>query len=221
VAVKIVEKQLTAAVFMLAAIHAQLLTVPSKGPQVESERHLPFGAKLDPMGHINFEFKARFSDEKRVRAVLKELRARFLGTDRQVDTYFAVPSGRLKLREGRIENALIFYRRPDAKRARLAHVEIMLLPRRNSIRKILASALGVLVVVKKRREIYFAGNVKVHLDQVRGLGKFLEVEAISQTGAVRKARLQAQKFMKLFGVSTADIIPESYSDLIISRSGRK
>ncbi|HZP02424.1 MAG TPA: class IV adenylate cyclase [Terriglobia bacterium] len=220
-AVEIVEKQPTTAVFMLAATHVQLRTIPAKEPQVESERHPPFGAKLDPMAHINFEFKARFSDEKRVRAVLKELRARFLGTDHQVDTYFAVPSGRLKLREGRIENALIFYKRLNARRARLARVEIMLLPRRNSLRKILASALGVLVVVKKRREIYFVGSVKVHLDQVRGLGKFLEVEAISQTGAVRKARLQAQKFMKLFGVSTADIIPESYSDLVISRSGRQ
>ncbi len=170
------------------------------------------------MGHINYEFKARLKDARLARVVLGRLRARFVGTDRQVDTYFSVPSGRLKLREGRIENALIFYKRSNASRARLAQVEIMLLPRRNSVRKMLASALGVLAVVKKRREIYFAGNVKVHLDQVRGLGRFIEVEAISRTGDVPAARRQALKFKKLFGVSAADIVPESYSDLILRRS---
>lgn len=173
------------------------------------------------MGQINFEFKARLRDEKRIRAMLRQLRARFVGTDRQVDTYFSVPAGRLKLREGRIENSLIFYKRSNARRARPAQVELMLLPRRNSVRKILASAVGVLAVVKKRREIYFVGNVKVHLDQVRGLGKFLEVEAISRTGNIRGTRQQAQRFKKLFEVSTEDIVPESYSDLVMMRSAGK
>ena len=60
---------------------------------------------------LNFEFKARLNNEQQVRAALKRLDARFIGTDHQIDTYFRVPSGRLKVREGRIENALIFYRR--------------------------------------------------------------------------------------------------------------
>ena len=58
------------------------------------------------------------NNEQQVRAALKRLDARFIGTDHQVDTYFRVPSGRLKVREGRIENALIFYRRSNVRRAR-------------------------------------------------------------------------------------------------------
>jgi hypothetical protein len=85
--------------------------------------------------------------------------ARFLGTDHQIDTYFRVPSGRLKIRKGRIENALIFYQRPNTARARRSTIDMMLLPRRNSVRTILAGSLGILAVVDKRREIYFAGNV--------------------------------------------------------------
>jgi len=169
------------------------------------------------MKHLNYEFKARLKNEKLVHAVLKRLRARRVGTDHQVDTYFHVPAGRLKVRQGRIENALIFYQRPDAPRARRATVATMLLPRRNSLREILAAGLGVLAVVKKRREIYFVGNVKIHLDRVRRLGKFLEVEAISRTGDVKKIRAQARKFQKLFAVSSSDIVPQSYCDLILQK----
>jgi predicted adenylyl cyclase CyaB len=170
------------------------------------------------MKHLNFEFKARLNNEQRVRAALKRLESRFIGTDHQIDTYFRVPSGRLKVREGRLENALIFYRRSNVRRARQAAVEMMLLPRRNSLRAILARSLGTLAVVDKRREIYFVKNVKIHLDRVRRLGKFLEVEAISRGGDVKKIRSQALRFQKLFGITAKDIVAESYSDLILAKS---
>jgi predicted adenylyl cyclase CyaB len=173
------------------------------------------------MKRLNFEFKARLRDESQVRSELKRLRARFLGRDHQIDTYFRVPTGRLKVREGRIENALIFYRRTNMARARRSMVEMALLPRRNSVRAILARALGVLAVVDKRREIYFAGNVKIHLDRVRGLGQFVEVEAITQSGDVRKVRAQARKFQKLFAISPADIVSWSYSDMILKKRTRR
>jgi predicted adenylyl cyclase CyaB len=169
------------------------------------------------MKHVNFEFKARLKNAPYLRAVLKRLRARFVGTDHQVDTYFPVSRGRLKVREGRIENALIFYHRSNAPRARRAQIEMMLLPRRNSVRAILSAALGVLVVVDKRREIYFVGNVKIHLDRVRGLGKFVEVEAISRAADLKKIRAQARRFQKLFQIADSDIVPESYADLSLAR----
>lgn len=169
------------------------------------------------MKHVNFEFKARLKNEEHVRAVLKQLRARLAGTDRQADTYFIVPSGRLKLREGRIENALIFYRRSNTPQARRASVEMMLLPRRNSLRAILTAALGVLAAVNKRREIYFVGNVKIHLDRVQRLGKFVEVEAISRTGDIAKIRAQARRFQKLLGIRSSDLVGQSYADLILQK----
>jgi len=170
---------------------------------------------------LNFEFKACLKDSAHVRAMLKKSRARFLGTDRQIDTYFHVPAGRLKIREGRIENSLIHYQRTNSAHARRSHVELMLLPRRNSVRAILSGALGVLAVVDKRREIYFVGNVKIHLDRVRGLGTFLEVEAMTRSGDIEKVRAQAVKFQKLFAITPDDIVPESYSDLILKRPKRR
>jgi adenylate cyclase class 2 len=173
------------------------------------------------MKHLNFEFKARLRDQSHIRATLRRLRARRLGVDHQVDTYFRVPSGHLKVREGRIENALIFYKRSKATRPRRSTIDMMLLPRRNSMRSILSHTLRVLVVVDKRREIYFVGNVKIHLDRVRGLGQFVEVEAITRSGDVRKVRAQARKFQKLFAISSADIVPLSYSDMILRKRARR
>jgi predicted adenylyl cyclase CyaB len=173
------------------------------------------------MKHVTFEFKARLKDEQRVREALERLHARFVGTDHQIDTYFRVPCGRLKVREGRLENALIFYQRANLRRPRQAAVEMMLLPRRNSLRAILAGSLRTLGVVEKRREIYFVKNVKIHVDRVHRLGRFLEVEAISRAGNVKKIRSQARQFQELFGISARDIVPESYCDLILAkRAGR-
>jgi adenylate cyclase, class 2 len=165
----------------------------------------------------NFEFKARLNNQSQARAILKQLGARLVGTDHQVDTYFRVPSGRLKVREGRIENALIFYKRTNARRARRSTINMMPLPRRNCVKAILSEALGVLAVVDKRRQIYFAGNVKIHLDRVRDLGNFVEVEAITRSGDLRKVRAQARKFQKLLAIVPADIVPLSYSDMILER----
>ena len=172
------------------------------------------------MKRVNFEFKARMRDERRVRRALKQLRARYVGLDHQLDTYFAVPAGRLKVREGKIENALIYYRRSNSARARRSSVELMLLPRRSALRAILSQVLKPRVVVDKKREIYFVGNVKIHLDRVRGLGKFLEVEAITRTGRLDRARGQALRFQKLFGIGRQDIIPQSYSDLVPTKWSR-
>ena len=72
-----------------------------------------FGAML--MSLLNIEIKARCPDAKAIRSILQSRKADFKGIDHQVDTYFKVPFGRLKLREGNIENNLIYYDREDKK----------------------------------------------------------------------------------------------------------
>ena len=172
------------------------------------------------MQGVNIEFKARMRDEKRVRAALKSLRPRVAGTDHQVDTYFNTPSGRLKLRQGNIENALIFYQRQNTAAVRPSKVllcEFSDPVQIRTLKKVLASALGISAVVDKVREIYFVDNIKIHLDRVRRLGKFLEVEAFVKNGNLRRARNQAKQMKELFGVLPEDILSHSYSDLILQR----
>ena len=120
------------------------------------------------MAHVNVEIKARCGDEDRVRGTLHAHGAVFKGLDRQTDVYFNVSRGRLKLRRGRIENALIFYKRPDQEGPRQSNVHLCpCSPDGGDVEALFAEMLGVRVNVVKDREIYFIGNVKFHIDNFR------------------------------------------------------
>jgi len=168
------------------------------------------------MLHINIEIKAKCLNPEKIRRILKSKKAEFKGIDHQVDTYFKVNRGRLKLREGKIENYLIYYDRENKKGPKQSSVILFKTQPKSSIKEILTKSLGVIVVVDKKREIYFIDNVKFHIDKVKGLGNFMEIEAIDDKGNIGKQKLtnQCSFYLDLFGVSKKDLIPESYSDLI-------
>jgi predicted adenylyl cyclase CyaB len=170
------------------------------------------------MEHINIEIKARCANQDKIREILKSHNADFKGVDHQVDTYFKIPAGRLKLREGNIENSLIFYNREDKKGPKQSDVTLLQVARDASLKEILKKALGVLVEVDKEREIYFIENVKFHLDKVKGLGTFVEIEAIDNDGSIGKEKLleQCNLYLKKFNISKEDLISSSYSDMLIN-----
>ena len=144
------------------------------------------------MSFINVEIKARCEDTQAAEQVLKQQQAKFVGEDHQVDTYFSVKEGRLKLRTGTIENALIFYQRPDQAGPKKSNISLYHADDLTSLQKVLEAALAVKVVVDKRRRIYFIDNVKFHLDQVKGLGSFVEIEAIDYEGKLGEKHLRRQ-----------------------------
>ncbi|MEJ2368606.1 MAG: class IV adenylate cyclase [Acidobacteriota bacterium] len=170
------------------------------------------------MAPFNVEIKARCSDPDRVRAALAAKGAVFQGLDHQTDTYYRVPGGRLKLREGNIENALIFYRRKDVPGPKKAEILLHEPGPDGLLKDLLEEALGAWITVRKAREIHWIGNVKFHVDEVEGLGTFVEIEAIDRDGSLGEDRLRGQcaYYMKLFGVSSRDLLAQSYSDLLAS-----
>jgi adenylate cyclase, class 2 len=165
-----------------------------------------------------FEIKARCSNQPAIRQILRARDARCIGTDRQKDTYFRVPSGRLKLREGTIERALIHYLREDRAGPKRSDVLMQAIEPGSPLGEILSRALGVLAVVEKEREIYYIGNVKFHLDRVDGLGEFIEIEAIGEQSGTELAELESQcrAFCELFGISEADLVVHSYADMVMA-----
>lgn len=167
---------------------------------------------------LNIEIKARVSKPGKIREFLVSRNARFVGTDHQVDTYFRTRSGRLKFREGNIENNLIWYARESKKGPKTSHVILHPVQESAGLKDILKEAMGILTVVRKKREIYFIGNVKFHIDQVDGLGSFMEIEAIDKDGSIGKKRLseQCRGYMKELGIGEEDLIRDSYSDLLAS-----
>ncbi len=178
------------------------------------------------MGSLSLEIKARCSDPGRIRKILLIRGASFKGLDRQVDTYFRVPSGRLKLREGNIENALIYYKRADQKNSKKCDSLLWrpcehrgqasgncLYPMR-SLKQILKTVCGVLTIVDKKREIYFIKNVKFHIDRVKKSGNFVEIEVFDRKKGVGVAKLrkQCEFYQKILGIRAKDLIADSYSD---------
>ena len=171
------------------------------------------------MPNTNFEFKAKATNLDALEKKLLTLNPRYIGEDHQVDTYFNVVRGRLKLREGNIENSLIYYERVDAAGAKQSNILLYQHQADKSLKDILIKLHGVKVVVDKRRKIYFIDNVKFHFDRVEGLGTFIEVEAIDKDGdiGVDKIKEQCNFYAAFFGIAAADYIAFSYSDLILEK----
>ena len=169
------------------------------------------------MSHQNIEIKSRFKQIDIIRKILKERNAIFKGIDHQVDTYFNCPNGRLKLREGNIEHNLIYYNREDKVGPKESIITIYYPTSNSTLKEILTNSLGILVVVKKKREIYFIDNIKFHIDAVDRLGSFIEIEAIDTTGTIGRDKLlsQCKEYMKIFGIQSEDLICCSYSDMIL------
>jgi len=167
--------------------------------------------------HINIEIKARTTELHRIREILKSNNADFIGVDHQVDTYFKVDSGRLKLREGNIENHLIYYERENTRGPKKSSVFLYKNNPDSNLKEILTKSLGVLAVVDKHREIYFIDNVKFHLDNVVGLGTFVEIEAIDKDGTIGNEKLleQCNYYLNLLLILKEDLIATSYSDLLL------
>ena len=169
------------------------------------------------METLNFEFKAKINHLKALEDKLLALDPKYIGEDNQTDTYFNVVKGRLKLREGNIENALIYYERQNIKGAKQSDVLLYQHKPGKALKDILIKLHGIKVTVNKRRRIYFIDNVKFHFDTVEHLGTFIEVEAIDDTGAIGvvKLREQCDAYAKLFNLQPEDYIPVSYSDMIL------
>jgi len=165
---------------------------------------------------LNVEIKARSKHADWIRGYLKDSNAEFKGTDIQTDTYFNVAAGRLKLREGNIENNLIYYERQNSLGAKESSFQLVRISDATTLREVLTKSLGIKIVIKKKREIYFIGNVKFHIDEVESLGNFVEIEASDLYADIAKDELQKQCefYLKELRIKTEDLVSVSYSDMM-------
>jgi adenylate cyclase class 2 len=164
----------------------------------------------------NLELKARLESLDIARQRARELATDQLGHQLQQDTYFHCREGRLKLRSIDAGPAqLISYARPDCPDAALSRYHLVEIPDSAGLERALAAALGIWVVVCKRREIYLYHNVRIHLDQVDGLGVFLEFEAVLGPDADEPTSRERLDFLsRQFDLTPNRLLKESYSDML-------
>jgi len=166
---------------------------------------------MKPLTYQDFTIKARAKGFEGVRARLQQVGARCLGTDQQVDTYFATETGKLKLREGTIENLIIHYQRVnEASIEKTLVFRYDLNPTPQEVAA-LHSHFAVLGQVRKERTIYLLGIHKIHLDQLEG-DCFIEIEYIDRHAAYTSQQLKALCFemKEKLEIADADLVPTGY-----------
>jgi predicted adenylyl cyclase CyaB len=169
-----------------------------------------------PATRRNLEIKARHAGLAAARDSVARLGARASGVETQTDTYFRVANGRLKLREIEGQPAvLIWYDRPDHQGTRDSTYYLVPMSDAAGMKSALTAALGVRGEVRKRRDIYLWHNVRIHLDEVAGLGNFVEFEAVlspEEDEATSRARLE--QLCRTLGIFSSNHLATSYADLL-------
>jgi cytidine deaminase len=169
------------------------------------------------MAATNVELKARDRDPVATLARVLELGASDEGELVQRDTYFRTRGGRLKLREQSPAGSfLIAYRRPDADEPTESAYVLAPIIAPAELEEALDGALGTVVVVSKRRHLFLWEGVRIHLDEVDGLGSFVEFEAVlPNAGDVEAAHGKIARLRSELGIADDDLVLVGYADLLI------
>ena len=164
----------------------------------------------------NVELKCRCRDLAAAAAALAPLNPRDAGVMVQVDTYFHVPHGRLKLREiVGVRAELIWYDRTDAAEARNSDYRLTPVSHPAELAASLGAAVGVRGTVRKSRHLLLWHNVRIHLDDVAGLGTFVEFEAVMSPGETEaEGHRRVAQLCAVLSLTPGDRLETSYSDLL-------
>ena len=167
------------------------------------------------MSH-NIEVKARVRDL----AILSRLAGESADTGPEIlaqrDVFFHVPKGRLKLRYLAPDHGqLITYERADCEGPKSSRYEIFETREPALLERVLAANLAVRGFVVKQRAVYLAGQTRIHLDVVEGLGDFLELEVVLYPGqTAEEGQTVAKDLMNRLGIRSEDLVEGAYIDLL-------
>jgi predicted adenylyl cyclase CyaB len=164
----------------------------------------------------NIEIKARIHDFKGLQQKAEQLSDTPCQVIQQEDTFFNCPNGRIKLRElGPQRGQLVYYLRQDVIGPKHSEYKIFETSDPAGLKLILAEAYGVRGVVSKVRYLYMIGQTRIHLDDVKGLGTFIELEVVLQAEQTNaEGQAITENLMHRLGIQEMDLIDTAYMDLM-------
>ena len=164
----------------------------------------------------NVEIKARIGDPAQLYARAQAIADGGPVEMVQDDTFFVCSNGRLKLRAfSESEGELIFYRRHDSAVPRESQYIVSPTSCPLKLRETLAAALGECGRVRKKRTLFRVGSTRIHIDEVEGLGDFMELEVVlSENQSVDEGIAIAWRVMQQLGISQQDLVDKAYVDLL-------
>jgi len=169
----------------------------------------------------NIELKAKYADLEEAARISEALGARFDCEERQEDSFYNVPDGRLKLRRSSSLGAqLIFYRRADTSEKKESTGTRTPVPDPAEMHAILSTVLGVRCTVRKRRRVYWLDNAKINIDEVEGLGKFIEFEVVLDAAhGEAEGQLLMDSLIREFDIEPEQRISVAYADMLMNTGG--
>jgi predicted adenylyl cyclase CyaB len=164
----------------------------------------------------NIEIKVRVGDFNEIRRRAEELSNTPVEIIPQEDIFFKTPKGRLKLRVLAADPAqLIYYNRPDQEGPKRSDYHVSRTSDPENLKRVLELAFGIRGVVRKTRYLYLVGQTRVHLDDVEGLGQFMELEVVMGEGqSDAEGNAIAEGLMTSLGVERSDLLEGAYMDLL-------
>ncbi len=169
----------------------------------------------------NIEIKAYLHQFEHCLQVAKTLANTSGEIIEQEDIFFHSNTGRLKLRIfDQNHGQLIFYQRDNLSGPKSSHYEISTTSEPQQLKTVLANAYPIRGIVKKIRTLYLIGRTRLHLDQVDGLGNFIELEVVMQEAESPETGIaEAHDLMQKLGIDQADLIDCAYIDLLEQKVG--
>ncbi|PIE03709.1 MAG: adenylate cyclase [Acidobacteria bacterium] len=133
----------------------------------------------------------------------------------QEDTFYNTEKGRLKWRRMPDREELIYYHRPDTAEPCISQYRIVDVSKQSQLKEVLGLALGMKGQVKKKRTLYLVGQTRVHLDEVEGLGSFMELEVVLREDQTEKEGQEiAHTLMKKLGIQEQCLLDSAYIDML-------
>jgi predicted adenylyl cyclase CyaB len=163
----------------------------------------------------NLEIKVKLTSHKEVKEILKRNKIPFKELLLQKDIYYKVDKGFLKLRVENDKQTLIFYDRNEKSKKRWSDYHLLEIDNTDT-NKYLRRFLDVQTIVNKKRELYLYKGTRIHLDYVKGLGCFLELETQVING-LADAEERFSFMMDLLKLKDKKEIRASYKDLLLAK----
>jgi predicted adenylyl cyclase CyaB len=161
----------------------------------------------------NLELKIKVTSHQSLKKILLQIGADNKGILNQKDVYYSIPNGLLKLRIENGNESLIFYNRNENDKNRWSDFEVLEFANGNA-EKFFNNLFDVEIIVKKKRELFYYDDTRIHLDTVKFLGKFLELETLVINGKAN-AKERFERIKSLLKLNELEQIRKSYRDLLM------
>lgn len=169
---------------------------------------------------INLEIKVAAPNTEEIKDKAIKIGAKNIAILSQIDTYFLVGKKRLKLREERSTNYVVYYVRSSKENSKLSKYKIINIPKNLVwwVKKILSFIFGIKIIVNKKRNLFMYKNTRIHFDDVKNLGTYIELETVFNTEQKEDVLVAEHDFViKSLSLDTLEKIPNSYSDVMINK----